>query len=209
MNSARLLVTLLAASLAGCTLAREPSKTPRTAVEQLLLSYAVERGLQDLRLPIPDGSSVFVEVAGFTTHLPFSRTKEDEGLVHGFPSDLPYVRDAVSARLGRSGYHIRPKAEEAAYRVTVMIHALGTEQGETFFGMPPVQSVIIPFSLPELTLYKEQDQTAHMRVSFDVYETETGQLLRSTPWYAGSAYYHQYTFLFFFRVKKTDMALPP
>src|ERR671919_2118046 len=51
--------------LAGCALARESSKTPRTAIEQLLLSQAVTRSLADVALPLPAGSSVVIDVAGF------------------------------------------------------------------------------------------------------------------------------------------------
>jgi hypothetical protein len=89
------------------------------------------------------------------------------------------------------------------------VQALGTVQGETFFGMPPVQSVIIPFALPELTLYKRQAQTGYMRYSLDIYDSSTGRLVRSTPWYAGSSYYNQYTFLFLFKYNSTDLILPP
>jgi hypothetical protein len=90
-----------------------------------------------------------------------------------------------------------------------MVQALGTEQGVTFFGMPPVQSVIIPFALPELTLFKLQNQRAYTRLSLDIFETATGRLVRSTPWYVGSSYYNQYTILFFIYFRTTDLVLPP
>jgi hypothetical protein len=89
------------------------------------------------------------------------------------------------------------------------VQAFGTEQGETFFGMPPVQSVILPFALPELTLFKLQNQMAYMRCSFDIFESATGRHVRSTPWYVGSSYYNQYTILFFIYFRTTDLVLPP
>ncbi len=48
-----------------------------------------------------------------------------------------------------------------------------------------------------------------MRYSLDIYEAATGRLIRSTPWYAGSAYYNQYTFLFVFKYNSTDLILAP
>jgi hypothetical protein len=77
----------------------------------------------------------------------------------------------------------------------VLVQSLGTVQGETFFGMPSVQSVLIPFSLPELTRYKAQVQSGYMRYSIDLYDAARGRLIRSTPWYAGSSYYNQYTLI--------------
>ena len=207
---------ILVVLLSGCMLAREPSKTPRTAVEQLLLSHAIERSVEDLIVPIPESASVVVDVVGFSTHLPFLRQtkgthglERPEGLVFGVPSDLSYVRDAVASRLALLGFRVRSKEDEATYRVNIKLQALGTEQGQTFFGMPPVQSVIIPFALPELTVYKRDDQTAHVRYSLDIYEIETGQLLRSTAWYHGSSYYHMFTILFLIRFKTSDLILPP
>jgi hypothetical protein len=40
--------------------------------------------------------------------------------------------------------------------IRVLVQFLGTVQGETFSGMPSVQSVIGSFAFPELTLYKAQ-----------------------------------------------------
>ncbi|HJU04917.1 MAG TPA: hypothetical protein VJ692_07155 [Nitrospiraceae bacterium] len=45
-----------------------------------------------------------------------------------------------------------------------------------------------------------------MRYSVDIYETATGQFVRSTPWHLGTAYYDQYTVLFFMHFKHTDHA---
>jgi hypothetical protein len=125
------------------------------------------------------------------------------------PSDLNYARDTVAGRLGQLGFRIHPKNEEPRYIVRVLVQSLGTVQGETFLGMPPVQSVIVPIALPELTLYKAQRQSGYMRYSIDIYEAATGRFIRSTPWYTGSSYYNQYTFLFLFRYNTTDLILPP
>ena len=48
-----------------------------------------------------------------------------------------------------------------------------------------------------------------MRYSVDIYETATGQFVRSTPWHLGTAYYDQYTVLFFMHFKRTDHAFSP
>lgn len=87
--------------LAGCSVTREVSKSPRTAVEQLLLSQAVERSLKDLTLPIPDGAAVVVEAATLT-------------------ADHRFVEQVVADRLGKLGLRVT-KPEEAVYRVRVIV----------------------------------------------------------------------------------------
>ena len=45
--------------------------------------------------------------------------------------------------------------------------------------MPSVQSVLIPFSLPELTLYNAQVQSVYMRYSIDLYDAASGRLIHA------------------------------
>lgn len=213
---AQIVCALLITLISGCALTREPSKTPRTAIEQLMLSHALTRSLLDLTMPMETGAGVMVEVSGFLADRTLLQGVETSkgaistnGIIYAPGSDLPLVRSFVEGRLGELGYLVRYRPDDAKYFVRVIVQALGTEQGETFFGMPPVQSVILPFALPELTLFKLQNQTAYVRCSLDIYEITTGRYVRSTPWYVGSSYYNQYTILFFIYFRTTDLVLPP
>jgi hypothetical protein len=208
---------VLLIGLAGCVLPREPSRTPRTAIEQLLLSHAAERSLAEVNLPLPVGTQVFVEVTGLArldsyvgregTQL--GQPSPQQGLMYGPPTDLAFVRDVVAGRLGRMDFRISNRAEDAAYLVRVIVHALGTEQGESFFGVRSAQVVLLPFALPELPLYSAQYQKAQMRFSMDIFEAGTGRLLRSMPVSIGEAYFNQYTLLFFISFRRTDLTQPP
>ncbi|ALA58919.1 hypothetical protein [Nitrospira moscoviensis] len=198
--------------LAGCALTQEVSRTPRSAIEQLLLSHAVERALENLAVPLPEGESVRVEVSGLQTdraHLHLDDQDESFGVIDSPSWDLGFVRDAMAGRLGELGYRVRRRGEEATYLVRVMVHAMGTNQGKTFFGIPAIQSVIIPFALPQLTLYAEQDQLAHVRLHLELFEMSTGRFVRSTPWVTGSTYHNQYTVFFFFTFRTTDLPEAP
>lgn len=197
---AGLFLILAAWAAVGCAFTRTPSQTLRTATEQLLLSTALDRSLTDLTVPLAEGSSIAIQAVGFAV----PPVAAYVGNV-----DLDVVRAAVAGRIGELGFLIRDKPDQAQYLAHIIIQSLGTVQGETFFGMPPVQSVIIPFSLPELTLYKQQAQAAHMRYWIDLYEVATGRFIRSTPIHMGSAYYNQYTFLFLIKFHTTDLTLPP
>ena len=117
--------------------------------------------------------------------------------------------ETVTTEAGPTSGEGSKRADDAAYVVRIIVHAVGTEQGETFFGARTAQSFLLPFSLPDLPLYAVQYQKAHMRYTLDIYESNTGRLLRSMPAYVGEAYYNQYTVLFFISFKRTDLAHPP
>src|SRR5262245_53205692 len=51
-------ILCLFAALLGCAISREPTRTPRTAIEELLLSSAVQRSMNALNLPISPVESV-------------------------------------------------------------------------------------------------------------------------------------------------------
>jgi hypothetical protein len=196
----------------ACALTQEVSKTPRSAIEQLLLSQAVEQALEDLVLPLPEGEGLRVEVSGLQTdraHLHLDEENDNFGIIDSPSWDLSFVRDLVAGRLGELGYEIRTREDGPPYLVRVMVHAMGTNQGKTFFGIPPIQSLIIPFALPQLTLYQELDQLAHVRLHLDLFSSSTGRLIRATPWVSGTTFYNQYTVLFFFTFRKTDLISPP
>lgn len=202
------------AALAGCAISTEPTRTPRTAVEQLLLSYAVQRSMNALSIPLSPLKPVAVEVVGF----PADRLILQDRFIHE-PNELPVVPMSATdlaivhgfaeGRLGVLGFPLQQSRHQTRYFLRLLVLALGTDQGQAFVGMPAVQSVLVPFSLPELTLYKAQRQKAYMRYRIDIYESATGRFIRSTPWYDGSAYLNQYTVFFFIYFRSTDLPLAP
>jgi hypothetical protein len=59
----------------------------------------------------------------------------------------------------------------------VVVESFGNTRGVTFFGMPPVQSVLIPFALPALTLYGVERQKGYARVHIDFFEYQSGKIV--------------------------------
>ncbi len=213
-------VASISALLTGCAMTREPSRTPRTAIEQLLLSQAMTRSLEHVSVPLTAQDSIYVEIAGFAPDRPtlesrFVDTTGSEAspqlrVLRHQASDLPVMQSKLEGRLGEVGLSVRSGWKEADYRIQVTVDALGTEQGESFIGMPAVQSVLLPFSLPQLTLFRAQAQKGYVRFTLDVYDAKTGRLVRSLAAQEGAAYYNQYTLLFFMTFEGTDlMSRPP
>lgn len=210
MKMSSSVLVALTALLVGCTIEQELSRTPRTAVEQLLLTQAVHHALSNLTIQLPAGVNIDVDATSLESDRSRVRmTNADQGAASRPSRDILYVRDAVAAELGKRGYRVSARDTESPYLVRVMAEAFGTMQGITFFGMPPVQSVLIPFALPELTLYKDQDQSGYARLHLDVYDNRTGEFLGSTATMIGRAYYNQYTVFFFLTWHRTDVTAPP
>lgn len=194
----------------GCSLTQEFSRTPRTAVEQLLLTQAVEHALHGLTVSLPEQTSLRVDITGLQTDRShFKMVGEDRVVLHGPSLDLLLIRDSIATGLGRLGYRIDPSGTEPTYLARVVVESFGTTQGHTFFGMPPVTSVLIPFSLPALVLYSAEGQKGYARLHVDFFEYQSGKLVGSSPTTIGRTYYNQYILLFFFTWQTTDLSAPP
>ena len=210
MKASAFLFSILTALVMGCALEQEVSRTPRTAVEQVLLTQAVEQALVNLSVRLPEGVNVDVDVTGLENDRSrLGMMNADLGTINRPSHDTLYIRDAVAAELGRQGYRVSARGAESPYLIRVMAESFGTMQGNVFVGMPPVQSVLIPFSLPELTLYKRQSQSGYVRLHVDVYDNRTGEFLGSTPKLIGRAYFNQYTVLILVTWLRTDVTAFP
>lgn len=202
----------------SCALPREITKTPRSAIEQLLLGEAIDRSLRDVAIPVPQDTPLFMEVTGLQPAM-FAPSGLHTSSGFNAPSvrtdviipslDLIFIKDLVAARLGSIGYRVLKNEEEAVYLVRVVVQSFGTNQSSSFFGLPPVQSVIIPFSLPQLTLYQSLSQNGFIRYSLHVIERATGRLYHSTSWYHQVTFHDQYTILFFITFRRTDLTDAP
>ena len=202
-----LLIMLTTASF-GCAVEQEYSRTPRTAVEQLLLTQAIERAFHNLHMVLPPSASLELQDTSLDSDRTLVRINGPELASAKHPAlETTYIRDAVSAVLGRQGYRI--PVQNANYLVRVMVESLGTMQGLTLIGLPPIQSTVIPFSLPELALYKFQKQSGYARVHVDMFDNRTGEFVGSSATIIGRTYYDQYTVLFYLTWAATDLLAPP
>lgn len=209
--------------LASCTIPREITKTARSAIEQLLLAEALNRSLLDVTLPVSVDESLYMEVTGLqlgylsplvpmTSVSASGETSTTATSTSGYfapANDLAFVKDAVAAHLGVLGYRVAKREEDASYLIRVMVQSFGTSQSTSFFGMPPIQSVLIPFSLPQLTVYQNLAQDGYVRYGVEVIERATGRLFYSTPWHSHRTFHDQYTVLFFFTWRATDLEDAP
>jgi hypothetical protein len=183
---------LSALSLIGCTVTGRSTDTPRTANEQLILDQSLEQSLAHARIPIPPDMTVAVETVGLSPD-----TVPDKG----------FVQAGIERWLGRQGLRI-PHDKQETYLLRVMIHAFGTNTRGFFLGIPPVQGGLFPISLPELAIFKSENQSGFTRFSIDIYERSSGRFLMSTPTYEGYTYAKGSTALFFITFGSSNLNPP-
>lgn len=212
--------------LVGCS-NREFTRTPRTGTEQLLLSHALDRSLRSLEPPSARRGNVAIDVLGFVgerqtlqpnflantpminSNTPsttdYGGTEPNFSVLRPGDADLGMMRAFIEGRFAEWGYRPVEQRQDADLWIRVLVSALGTDQGQSFFGMPPIQSSIIPFSTPALTLYQAQRQIAYVRYHLQIYDKRTGKWQVPLQWYDGMAYFNQYTVFFFITFRATDM----
>jgi len=186
------LIIVLMLSAAGCSTMHSATQSQKAAIEQLLISEAVLRSLHDMNgiMAIPQGASVVIDTSGIS-------------------ADQILLQKTVAGWLGQQGYAIQKNEDKANYRISVIVGSLGTELGNSFFGMPPVTSQLIPFSLPELALYKAQYQTGYAKFHIDIFKLPEGTLVQSTPPFLAQTHFNNHTVLLFFTINSTDLESPP
>ncbi|MDN5753785.1 MAG: hypothetical protein L0H15_10995 [Nitrosospira sp.] len=189
------LSTVFIGLMAGCTTTHRTTSSAKTAVEQLLISEAIARSLPREptgALPIPRGSTVILDVSGISP-----------------AADQMLLQQALAAWLGREGYLIQSDKKAATHQIDVIVGALGTELSGTFVGMPPVTSILIPFSLPELAVYKSQLQTGYVKFHMNIFEIPAGRFVGSTPAFLGDAYHNHYTMALVVSFESSNLMSPP
>ncbi|MBY0475867.1 MAG: hypothetical protein K2Q13_12585 [Nitrosomonas sp.] len=181
---------VLTGYLAGCTTTQKITNSARTPTEQLLISEAVMRSLakpSDFSLPIPKGSVVKLDLFGMS-------------------GDKDLVKGIIAGWLGQQGYIAQE--ESATYRMNIVVDSLGTEYGNTFFGVPPITAALIPISLPKLSLYEADYQTGYSKFHLDIFEIPSGHFV-GTAAFMANTHFNEHTVLFVFTFTRTDLASPP
>ena len=171
---------MLGAAIVGCSVPTKRPVYPRTPIEQLLISEAIQGAMKDLALD--------VERPGAKIHL------DNTGLT----DEQDFLAQVLRGWLGQKGFETFEDIRDADIRALLVVQALGTQQSIKFFGMPASRSAWLPVSLPELALYKKNREEGYARFYFDLFDAKTGAYLRSTREYEGVAVHTKYTFFFGF-----------
>jgi hypothetical protein len=169
LQIARIAVALALTSGCGAT---RTTDTARTATEQLLISDAIDRAVQEVD---------FQPLAGQTVYLDTAALKD--------VTDRNYLVSTLRQHLLANGCTLRDNREEADFVVEARAGAIGTDRNDLLFGIPatnvpqilPFQGV--PAAIPEVPLAKRRDQRGVAKLSMFAYHRASG-----TPvWQSGLA----------------------
>jgi len=178
-----ILLVLFSAFWAGCT-TRTVSSTPRTAIEQLLLSTAVDLAFDKISLPKLADKKVYLDFSNLQSY------------------DSEYVKSAFKTYVASTGAAIVEKPEQADYIIQISCGALGNEYKDTLLGIPALPVPGSPMALPELALWKHVEQDGIAKFLITVYSN--GQAI-SKKYYYGKAERDESFFLWMRSQPKDDI----
>jgi hypothetical protein len=152
-------VALACGLAAGCA-ATKTSNTGRTAMEQLLISNAVDQSLDKVDFRPLAGRSVFLDTA------------------YTDCTDKNYVVAATRDRILKAGASLTAKPEEAEVVVELRSGAVGTDQSESYVGIPEV-AVPGPFpvAIPQIKFWSRNRQTATAKLGLVAFEAKSRTML--------------------------------
>ncbi len=162
--------------VSGCTGKRALTHTPPSVIEQLLVAGAAERSASRLQGPDLRGARVYLEATGLT-------------------KDAVFARETVAMELQSRGAAVVTEQAKATHIVRILVQALGTDQVETFFGIPKMSSSLLP--IPEIALFRRQKQTGRSRLRFTVIDAQTGHAVGEAQAVDGKTAFTHLTILLF------------
>jgi len=150
-------------TVGGCS-SRTFSTTPRTAIEQLLLTRAVDVAMVKFNMPELADKKVFVDFTNLKCY------------------EAEYVKVAVRVRIAQIGSILVDSADKADLIVEVASGALALEYKQGIVGMPslPVPNSPVPF--PAMPFYRSTEQTAIAKLLIFVHDK--GKFVASYQYYA-------------------------
>jgi hypothetical protein len=162
---------VLATLAFGCGTTRS-SNTARTATEQLLISDAIDRTVQQIDFKVLEGETVFFDERHLLEVV-----------------DKAYLISSFRQHLLASGCVLKDKREDATFVVEPRVGAVGTDNHDWLVGVPAFTVPQVPLvptppaAIPEIPFAKRRDQRGVAKVAVFAYRRETGEPV----WQSGMA----------------------
>ena len=140
------MATLVCVScVVGCS-RRQFTTTPRSAIEQLLLSGAVDRALAKFELSAVRGANVCLDFTNLKAY------------------DVEYIKAATRARFAELGAVLVDKPADSGFVVEVACGGLGVESKNSVIGLPSLPIPNTPVPTPEVSGYRSSEQTGIVKL---------------------------------------------
>jgi len=186
----KIIIPLICLSLLSACSATRITEPSRTAVEQLLLSTAIDRSLNDADFSIFEEQTVFMNLE----------------LFEGY--DAKYAIGAIRDKMSQSGALFVETQEKARFIIEPRSGAIGIDSHSEMVGMPSITLPIPlagPVQTPEAPLWKVDKADSTVKVAVLAFDKETGKHFYSSGSLVGKSFNHQYKVLGIFNWRNTDI----
>jgi hypothetical protein len=168
----------------GCALSAQLTPAQPSGLSQQLVLRSLERAFAQLSFERFRGRQVGLEV--------FTQV-----------ATQPFVKAFVAARLEERGVRITKESPELTLHV--FISALGTDRGETFIGIPALQTPILGVPFPEIALFKWTRNRGLTEASIYAFDGKTGAFADKLRAEVGRAKSDDFTVLIFIGFTLADV----
>ncbi len=142
------------------------TNTSRNAVEQLLLSTAVERGLAQADLSEYAGKKVTLDYSNLAPQV-----------------DKNYVQGVMELEIAQAGMIVPADPNESDITLQLICGVLATDNSKILIGTPelpiPLPDTDINIVIPEIALFKKVTRNGYSRFSMNIIDTKTRKPLRT------------------------------
>lgn len=143
----------------GCSTTRT-TDTARTGMEQLLISNAVDQTMRKTVLPDVAGKTVYLE------------EKYLDSVV-----DKGYIVGSMRSKLLNAGAMLVDEKEGSQVTIELCSGGVGTDNVESYIGVPGLTVPGLPVELPEVRLYEKKSQFGTAKLNVVAYDTPSGQMV--------------------------------
>ncbi len=162
---------------------------PRSSTEQLLTTAAIDRALAKLAWPDLAGKALVVQLGA-----------PEESF------DRDYLLRSIEIGVAQRGGVLVDVENEADYQLNVLVGAVGVDANGRFFGLKGTQGGgLIPFTIPELALYRTQRSNGFAKLELTLLDHRSGGVVHRSGPEMAATYARSRTLLFVFRSRWTDV----
>lgn len=188
VHAARICSTALLAALCVSCSIDTAIRSPRSATQQLLQTVAIDRALERLEWPELVGKQVFVDT--------------------GAPGDMidtQYLSVALETLAASEGFQLAASPDEADLELTLLAGAISLDVTGRLFGIRGTGGGLIPFTIPELAIYRRVNTRGMARLRLSLIDPDTrGILFQSGP-VEGRTTHNSFTALFVIHWSRSDL----
>lgn len=145
-----IITSLIITCISGCS-SRTFTNTQRAAIEQMLLSGAVDNALEKLDILQVADKKVYIDFTNLNCY------------------DVEYVKTAVRVRFAEMKAQLVEDANLADYTAEIASGAFGTEYKSFLVGIPPIPVPGLSTPLPELALSRSVEQSGIAKLLISIY----------------------------------------